>query len=70
MLYAHIKQLYQHNKTNIKMLDFDEYQKLCTRLGLTEPNLIPTVHAYCIEMMLVDSRFDSYDLFFINCEKV
>ena len=63
VLYYHIKQLYCFYKSNIKMLDFDEYDNLVKLCGMNS-YLSPLI--YCIEMALIDSRFNKYDIHVYN----
>jgi hypothetical protein len=69
VMFHYIRHLYMHNKTNIKMLDFNEYQELvteCFYFDNAEGFFVPSPLIYCAKMALSDSRFAEYPIFYIN----
>jgi len=66
ILNEYIKHLYMHNKMNIKMLSFKEFDLLLESVGSDFDNYSPSPLAYALEMVKKDSRFRYYEIFVFN----
>ena len=66
LLFSYLRHLYTHNKLNIKMLDYDEYENLLQSIGIYDTHDRPSPVLYACEMLKIDSRFSEYEWFLVN----